>query len=99
MKSPSLQQPAKNALATLDREFDALTAHRDYPMISLDDNASERALRRPVPTRKNAYGFRTDVRFTPPSAASDSMPSSDNQRNIPYADFIVTHDSHLNASG
>jgi transposase len=60
MKSPGLQQPAKNALATLDREWDGLTAHRDYPMISLDNNASERALRRPVVTRKNAYGSRTD---------------------------------------
>jgi transposase len=58
--SPGLQQPAKKALATLDREWDGLTAHRDYPMISLDNNVSERALRRPVLTRKNAYGSRTD---------------------------------------
>ena len=58
--SPGLQHPAKKALATLDREWDGLTAHRDYPMISLDNNASERALRRPVVTRKNAYGSRTD---------------------------------------
>ena len=28
-------------------------------MISLDNNAAERALRRPVVTRKNAYGSRT----------------------------------------
>jgi transposase len=60
MQSPGLQQPAKKALATLDREWDGLAAHRDYPMISLDNNASERALRRPVVTRKNAYGSRTD---------------------------------------
>ncbi|ROO58376.1 transposase [Micromonospora sp. Llam0] len=60
MASPGLQQPAKKALATLDREWDGLTAHRDHPMISLDNNASERALRRPVVTRKNAYGSRTD---------------------------------------
>jgi transposase len=60
MKSPGLQQPAKKALATLDRQWDGLAAHRDYPMISLDNNASERALRRPVVTRKNAYGSRTD---------------------------------------
>lgn len=60
MKSPGLQQPAKKALATLDREWHGLTAHRDYPMISLDNNTSERALRRPVLTRKNAYGSRTD---------------------------------------
>jgi len=60
MTAPGLQQPAKKALATLDREWDGLAAHRDYPMISLDNNAAERALRRPVVTRKNAYGSRDD---------------------------------------
>jgi transposase len=60
MAAPGLQEPAKKALATLDREWDGLAAHRDYPMISLDNNAAERALRRPVVTRKNAYGSRTD---------------------------------------
>jgi transposase len=59
-KSPGLQQPAKKALATLDREWDGLAAHRDHPMIGLDNNAAERALRRPVLTRKNAYGSRTE---------------------------------------
>jgi transposase len=61
MAAPGLQEPAKKALATLDREWDGLAAHRDYPMISLDNNAAERALRRPVLTRKNAYGSRTDA--------------------------------------
>jgi transposase len=37
MAAPGLQEPAKKALATLDREWDGLTAHRDYPMISLDN--------------------------------------------------------------
>src|SRR5207342_1804616 len=60
MASPGLQEPAKKALATLDREWDGLTAHRDYPMISLDNNPAERALRRPVVTRKNAYGSRNE---------------------------------------
>jgi transposase len=60
MAAPGLQTPAKKALATLDREWDGLTAHRDYPMISLDNNAAERALRRPVVTRKNAYGSRNE---------------------------------------
>ncbi len=60
MAAPGLQEPAKKALATLDREWDGLAAHRDYPMISLDNNAAERALRRPVVTRKNAYGSRND---------------------------------------
>lgn len=58
MAAPGLQEPAKKALATLEREWDGLAAHRDYPMISLDNNAAERALRRPVMTRKNAYGSR-----------------------------------------
>jgi transposase len=60
MASPGLQQPAKKALATLDREWDGLAAHRQFPMISLDNNAAERALRLPVVTRKNAYGSRTE---------------------------------------
>ena len=54
MTAPGLQQPAKKALATLDREWDGLIAHRDYPMISLDNNAAERAIRLPVVTRRNA---------------------------------------------
>jgi transposase len=60
MTAPGLQEPAKKAFATLDRESDGLAAHRDYPMISLDNNAAERALRRPVVTRKNAYGSRNE---------------------------------------
>jgi len=58
MAAPGLQQPAKKALATLDREWDGLIAHRDYPMISLDNNAAERAIRLPVVTRRNAGGSR-----------------------------------------
>ncbi len=37
MAAPGLQEPAKKALATLDREWDGLAAHRDYPMVSLDN--------------------------------------------------------------
>ena len=39
MAAPGLQEPAKKALATLDREWDGLAAHRDYPTISLDNYA------------------------------------------------------------
>ena len=60
MIGPGLPEPAQKALATLDREWDGLAAHRGYPMISLDNNAAERALRRPVVTRKNAYGSRNE---------------------------------------
>jgi transposase len=58
MQAPGLQEPAKKALATLDREWDGLIAHRDYPMVSLDNNAAERQIRGPVVTRKNAGGSR-----------------------------------------
>jgi len=60
MTAPGLQQPAKKALATLDREWDGLIAHRDYPMISLDNNAAERAIRLPVVTRRNVGGSRNE---------------------------------------
>ncbi|MGH3182228.1 MAG: IS66 family transposase, partial [Streptosporangiaceae bacterium] len=56
MAAPGLAEPAKKALATLDREWDGLAAHRDYPMVSLDNNAAERMIRGPVVTRKNARG-------------------------------------------
>jgi transposase len=39
MAAPGLQEPAKKALSTLDREWEGLAAHRDYPMISLDNCA------------------------------------------------------------
>src|SRR6185437_7316096 len=58
MQAPGLQEPAKKALATLDREWDGLIAHRDYPMVSLDNNRAERTIRGPVVTRKNAGGSR-----------------------------------------
>jgi transposase len=57
-KAPGLQEPAKKALATLDREWDGLAAHRDYPMIGMDNNKAERTIRGPVVTRKNARGSR-----------------------------------------
>jgi Transposase IS66 family len=47
MAAPGLPDPAKKALATLDREWDSLAAHRDYPMIGLDNNAAERMIRGP----------------------------------------------------
>ena len=56
MQAPGLAGPAKKALATLDREWDGLIAHRDYPMVSLDNNKAERQIRGPVVTRKNACG-------------------------------------------
>jgi hypothetical protein len=58
MTAPGLQEPAKKALATLDREWDGLAAHRDYPMIGLDNNPAGRMIRGPVVTRKNTGGSR-----------------------------------------
>ena len=55
-QAPGLQEPAKKALATLDREWDGLVAHRDYPMVGLDNNLAERTIRGPVITRNNAGG-------------------------------------------
>jgi len=57
-QAPGLQEPAKKALATLDREWDGLIAHRGYPMLDLYNNRAERAIRGPVVTRKNAGGSR-----------------------------------------
>lgn len=56
MQAPGLQEPAKKALATLDLEWDGLIAHRDYPMVSMDNNLAERTIRGPVVTRKNVGG-------------------------------------------
>ena len=36
-QAPGLQAPAKKALATLGREWEGIIAHRDYPMISIDN--------------------------------------------------------------
>ncbi len=52
----SLHPAAKKVLATLDREWEGLTRHRDFPDIALDNNPAERALRTPVVGRKNYYG-------------------------------------------
>ena len=54
MAAPGLAGPAKKALATLDREWGGIIAHREYPMVSLDNNVAERQIRGPVVTRKNA---------------------------------------------
>ena len=40
-QAPGLAEPAKKALATLDREWDGLAAHRSYPLVSLDNNVAE----------------------------------------------------------
>jgi len=51
-----LHPTAAKVLATLDREWDGLARHREFPELALDNNTSERALRGPVVGRKNYYG-------------------------------------------
>jgi transposase len=58
--SYSLHPAARKVLATLDREWDGLIRHRDFPDIALDNNTAERALRTPVLGRKNYYGAHAD---------------------------------------
>ena len=55
-RGPGLHPAAKKVLATLDREWDGLARHRDFPGLDLDNNQSERALRTAVVGRKNYYG-------------------------------------------
>jgi transposase len=54
--SALLHPAAAKVLATLDREWDGLARHREFPELALDNNTSERALRGPVVGRKNYYG-------------------------------------------
>jgi len=54
---PDLLHPAAaKVLATLDREWDGLVRHRDFPGLPLDNNTAERAIRTPVVGRKNYNG-------------------------------------------
>jgi transposase len=53
---PELLHPAAaKVLSTLDREWQGLARHREFPELPLN-NTSERALRGPVVGRKNYYG-------------------------------------------
>src|SRR5262249_3089490 len=61
MKAPGLQEPAKKALATLDRGGDGLTAHRAYQKVALHSNAAEQRIGGPVVPRKTAGGSRKGV--------------------------------------
>lgn len=56
MRGPGLHPAAKKVLLTLDREWEGLVRHREFPDLDLDNNQSERALRTPVLGRKNYYG-------------------------------------------
>jgi len=54
---PDLLHPAAaKVLATVDREWHGLAAHRGFPGLPLDNNTAERAIRTPVVGRKNYNG-------------------------------------------
>jgi transposase len=56
-RRPDLLHPAAaKVLATVDREWDGLSRHRDFPDLPLDNNEAERAIRTPVVGRKNYNG-------------------------------------------
>jgi hypothetical protein len=53
---PTLHPGAAKVLATLDREWEGLCRHEEFPELPLDNNPAERALRNPAVIRKNCYG-------------------------------------------
>jgi transposase len=64
-----LHPAAARVLATLDREWEGLARHKEFPQAALDNNAAERALRTPVVGRKNYYGSGSVVSAELASAA------------------------------
>jgi len=66
---PRLHPAAAKVLATLDREWEGLARHREFPELPLDNNTAERALRGPVVGRKNYYGSGSVVSADLASAA------------------------------
>ncbi|MGO9078234.1 MAG: IS66 family transposase [Streptosporangiaceae bacterium] len=55
-RKPGLHRAAAKVLATLDREWEGLARHKEFPELPLDNNTAERAVRGPVVGRKNYYG-------------------------------------------
>jgi transposase len=51
-----LHPAAAKVLAALDREWEGLARHREFPGLPLDSNAAGRAIRTPVVGRKNYNG-------------------------------------------
>ena len=77
MAAPGLAEPPKKALATLNREWDGLTAHRDYPTIGLDNNKAERTIRghgvTPDPGHANLRRAITGLPSTYPSSTATPL--------------------------
>ena len=53
---PTLREPCRKVLSSLQEHWSGLTRFLDDPRIPLDNNACERLLRGPVVGRKNYYG-------------------------------------------
>ncbi|KJF16466.1 transposase IS66 family protein [Acidithrix ferrooxidans] len=53
---PTLHPGAIKVLATLDREWEGLCRHEEFPELPLDNNPAEAVLRNPAVIRKNCYG-------------------------------------------
>lgn len=56
LADPSLPMTAKKTLKSLQAHWQGLTLFVDYPLVPMDNNAGEQALRTPVVGRKNYYG-------------------------------------------
>lgn len=56
---PTVPEPAKKVLSTLEHEWSGLVAFLDHPGVDLDNNRAERHLRGPVVLRKGCYGSRS----------------------------------------
>ncbi len=56
LANPSIREPVRKVLTSLQEHWPGLTLFVDDPRIPLDNNASERRLRGPALGRKNYYG-------------------------------------------
>ena len=56
LADPKLRMPCRKVLESLQNHWEGLTRFVDDPRIPMDNNASERRLRRPVIGRKNYFG-------------------------------------------
>jgi transposase len=56
LADPGTHHAARDALLSMQRQWDGLTLFLDFPEVPLDNNECERLLRTPVVGRKNFYG-------------------------------------------
>ncbi|HEX9595817.1 MAG TPA: IS66 family transposase [Anaerolineales bacterium] len=56
LAEPSLRQPQRKVLTSLQEHWSGLTVFVDHPEVPMDNNEAERRVRGPVVARKNFYG-------------------------------------------